>query len=126
MSSAHRIRLQAAWRVTAGGAVWIRPFGRPTGVGPEARIRLVIDRPSPCAATLNGRSLPDVGGGSAPWRHDVSGELRDRNELRLEFAAVVHARADADRVPLPEALGTVALEISDAGDDPGALDIDAA
>lgn len=126
MSGPHRIRLQAAWRIAAGGAVWIRSFGRPTGVGPDMRIGLVIERPAACTATLNGRSLPAVTGGVAAWRHDVTADLRERNELRLEFAPVAPARAAADRVPFPEPLGVVSLEITAGADGPGALDMGAA
>jgi len=126
MSAPHRIRLQAAWRVAAGGSVWIRSFGRPTGVGPDGRVWLVIERPTACAAALNGRIVPPVVGGTAAWRHDITTDLRERNELRLEFTVVESELAAHDRVTLPDALGAVSLEITGTGDDPGALDIGAA
>lgn len=111
MSDTHRIRLQAAWDVAAGGAVWTRSFGRPTGVGPGDRVWLVIERPAACSAALNGGALPAVGVGAGPWRHDVTADLRDRNELRLEVRWPWEPAPTAVRVALPETLGRVALEI---------------
>lgn len=118
MSGPHRIRLQAAWRVDAGGVVWIRSFGKPTGVGPGGRIWLVIERPAACAAALNGRILPAVAGGTAAWRHDVTADLRERNELRLEVATGERVRAGGAHLLLPETLGAVALEITPGDDHP--------
>ncbi|MFM9024374.1 MAG: hypothetical protein ACKON7_03365 [Planctomycetaceae bacterium] len=121
MTAPHRIRLQSAWHATADGAVWSRSFGMPTGVNAGDRIWLEITRPAAGAAVLNGRPLPPVVAGAAAWRHDVTADLRDRNELRLEFVAALPARA-ADREPLPEAAGGVALVITAGTDDAGALD----
>jgi hypothetical protein len=111
VSESHRIRLQGAWEVAAGGAAWTRSFGRPTGVGPGGRVWLVLERPAACAAALNGRPLPPVAGGIAAWRHDVTADLRDRNELRLEVHEPPWPVAGVGRTPLPEAVGLVALEI---------------
>lgn len=122
MNEVHRIRLQAAWHATAGGAVWNRSFGIPTGVGSGDRIWLEITRPAACAAALNGRTLPSVVAGAAPWRHDVTADLRDRNDLRLEFVAALPARAAAERELLPEVGGGVALVITSGANDAGALD----
>lgn len=115
MSDPHRIRLQAAWDAATGRTTWTRPFGRPTGVGPADRIWLVIERAAPCAVALNGRALPPVTAGADAWRHDVTAALRDRNELRLEFPGLSGDGIAAGRVPLPERLGLVALEIDVAG-----------
>lgn len=114
MSGPHRIRLQAAWQSAAAGAVWTRSFGRPTGIDPGDRIWLVIEAPKACAAKLNGRPLPVVVGVMAAWRHDVTAELLERNDLRLEFDAPSDVESVTARSPLPDALGLVALEI-----DPG-------
>jgi hypothetical protein len=122
MNATHRIRLQAAWSVAAGGTIWTRSFGRPTGVGPGDRIWLEIARPTACSARLNGRTLPAVAAGAAPWRLDVTADLRERNDLQLEFRADVPTQATAERVPLPEAGGRVALVITSGADDPGVLD----
>lgn len=111
MSGWHRIRLRAAWDTEAGGAAWTRFFGRPTGIAAGDRVWLVIERPTPCVALLNGRRLPTVNAGNAAWRHDVTADLRQRNELRLEFPGPTAASIAAGRAPLPEALGAVALEI---------------
>lgn len=111
MNEAHRIRLQSAWDVDAGGTTWTRSFGRPTGVGPGDRIRLVIERPAACSATLNGLPLPPVSAGASVWRHDVTTSLHDRNELRLVLGSARPARAGRARVPLPSAVGMVALEV---------------
>lgn len=118
----HRIRLQAAWSAAVGGTVWTRSFGTPTGVGPGWRVWLEITRPAACSAVLNGRSLPPVTAGTAPWRHDVTADLRDRNHLRLEFVAALPAEAAADRVPLPEAGGSVALVVGIGANEPRPLD----
>ena len=111
MSEPHRIRLQAAWDVAAGGTTWTRSFGKPTGVGPGDRVWLVVERPAACAAALNGRPLPPVADRAAAWRHDVTADLRDRNELRLELHEPPGPVTAAVRVPLPEPVGLVALEI---------------
>lgn len=111
MSRPHRIHLQAAWNRAAGGTVWTRPFGRPTGIGAGGRVCLVVARPAACSLTLNGRRLPTVATGGAAWRHDVTADLRERNELRLD-AGVATGEEDAEeRVPLPATLGSVWLEI---------------
>ncbi len=88
----------------------MRSFGRPTGIGPEDRIWLVIERAAACVVALNGRVLAAASAGDGPWRHDVTTALQERNELQLTFNA---ARADAaaGRGPLPEWLGVVTLII---------------
>ena len=111
MGDTHRIRLQAAWDVAAGGTTWTRSFGRPTGVGPGERVWLVIERPAAGAAALDGRPLAAVGVGDGPWRHALTGDPRERHELRLEFTAPPGPVAAGARVPLPEAAGLVWLEI---------------
>lgn len=111
MSRPHRIGLQAAWHAEAGGAAWTRSFGRPTGIDPGDRVWLVIERPAACAALLNGWLLPPIAAGVAAWRHDVTADLLHRNELRLDVPGGVVPVASSGRTPLPESLGTVALEI---------------
>ena len=111
MGDTHRIRLQAAWNVAAGGTTWTRSFGRPTGVGPGDRIWLVIERAAACSATLDGRTLSAVAGGAGPWRHDIGADPRNRHELRLEFAAPPGPVSAGARERLPEGAGVVWLEI---------------
>lgn len=114
MARVHRIRLQAAWDRCPRGATWTRSFGRPSGVGPEDRVWLVVERPAACALMLNGRELPAVFPGTASWRHHVTADLRERNELRLDAGTTV-AVAAAGRQPLPESLGIVRLEVESGG-----------
>lgn len=117
MSEAHRIRLQAAWRPPAAGdTAWIRSFGRPAGLEPGDRVWLVIERPAVRTIELNGAGLPPVAadpGGA--WRHEITGALAGRNELRLVAESGVpdgDVPADArDRRPLPDGIGAVTLEI---------------
>ena len=111
MSVPHRIRLCAAWEVTAGGTVWTRSFGRPSGITGTDRLWIVIGRPAACTALLNGRPLPPVPAGDAEWRHDVTADLRTRNELRLEFADSPGAVRGDGRSTLPDSLGDVVIEI---------------
>jgi len=115
MSGFHRIRLQAAWSVTADGRVWTRSFGRPTGVATADRVWIVIDRPAARRAVLNGVDLPTIDGRAAAWRHDVTTVLKDRNELRLEFVGPGHDTSAAAGRRLPDALGVVAIEIETGG-----------
>lgn len=115
MTASHRISLQAAWTASPDGGTWTRSFGRPTGVGPEDRVWLVVERPAPGAATLNGRPLPAPAGDAAAWRHDVTDALRDRNELCLLFGAPIDGGQAGGRAPLPGRLGGVSLEIVPRG-----------
>jgi len=124
----HVIHLGAAWEppdpAADGGVVWTRRFGRPTGLGPDDRVVLVIERSaivrSAIAAELavNTVRLPPLAAGVERWSHDVTSLLRDRNELVLVLSAAADgdangdtARASHGRCPLPATLGTVALEI---------------
>lgn len=111
MNGRHRIRLQSAWNVAAGGAVWTRSFGRPAGVGPADRIWLVIEEAAACSAVLNDLPLPPVAGGGGAWRHDVTAALESRNDLRFELREPQAPVANGTRPPLPESVGLVALEI---------------
>lgn len=106
----HTINLAAAWEWD--GAVWRRPFGRPTGVEPGDSVRLVFAASGNATLTLNGVPLPVLRGGVPRWSHDVTALLRDRNELVLgcEPPAGAGGRAPP-RVPLPERLGHPILEI---------------
>lgn len=113
MSGPHRIGLQAAWHAADDGTAWSRSFGRP-GIAAGERVWLVIERPAAGEVLLNGRPLPPTPGGDATWRHDVTADLRRRNELRLEVRPPLGPGTPSGRVPLPAALGLVALEIEPA------------
>jgi hypothetical protein len=114
MAHVHRIRLQAAWEGCPRGTTWTRSFGRPSGVGPGDRVWLVVERPAACTVALNGRDLPAVIPGAAVWRHHVTADLLERNEVRLAAGSAVAVPA-AGRQPLPESLGIVTLEIESEG-----------
>ena len=138
----HAINLSDAWepsdaREPAGGAevVWTRRFGRPTGLGDDTRIWLVLERSASIATvTLNGTPLMRAAGPAddraAPLRLEITGTLHPRNTLTLgarEIAGVDRAntipsghaaRSGASgRRPLPPELGRVWLEIETGCDD---------
>jgi hypothetical protein len=78
MSGIHRINLSTAWQPpAAGGAAWVRRFGRPDGLEPSTRVWLVHDGGQGTELILNGAPLP------AGDRHDVTTILGKRNELLL-------------------------------------------
>lgn len=109
----HTIRLGGGWRVPSDqGTAWVRGFGRPAGLGPTDRVLLVWEWPAgaaPAPRTLNGAPL------ASAREVDVTGLLRDRNELVLTAAAPA-AGADGRRWPrLPPSLGQPVLVIV-AGD----------
>lgn len=120
MNPTHRIHLGNAWEpVLAGGVAtptaWRRRFGRPSGLGRAVRVWLVIERPTTCGVTLNGRSLP-AGVAGAQYRHEIGSLLAARNELLVEPAATAGATtvADRSRAPLPADCGRVWLEIDES------------
>ena len=111
----HRIRLRRPWgREPSGeGVRWRRPFNRPTGLGPQSRVWIVVEGiSSEGDVLLNGRRLGRItASGGQAWRVEVSGLLALHNELVLEVAAAeTDAKGPADSPP-----GEVALEIAEAG-----------
>ena len=114
----HAINLSAAWETDGGGTVWRRAFGRPDGLGPGDRVRLVIASPGDAAVVVNGAPLPPLLRRSASWSHDVTSLLGGRNVLTLTLAAAAPGPAAAGaRASLPESLGRPALEIVSLIDD---------
>ncbi|MEY3206143.1 MAG: hypothetical protein RLZZ21_2474 [Planctomycetota bacterium] len=105
----HTIDLTNAWEPpVAGSRIWVRRFGRPSGIEPGDRVWLVMDVPPPADATLNGVALPLLPEATGAWRIDVTARLEPRNEL------VVPLDADGGgvrRAALPAARGGVRLEI---------------
>ncbi|MGB8853153.1 MAG: hypothetical protein WCC69_06280 [Pirellulales bacterium] len=111
----HTIDLTNAWeppvsgsRAPAGSRIWVRRFGRPSGIEPTDRVWLVMDVPPPAGATLNGIAFPPLPEANVPWRIDVTAWLEPRNELVLPL--------DTDgggmrRTALPAPRGGVRLEI---------------
>ena len=135
----HRIGLSQAWEQFAGGdaatGVWVRRFGRPTGLGEGDRVLLVIRGATiAAAATLNGSPLAVHGsdghesgrdGDGTPANQlewDVTPLIQTRNELVLMQErgmpppGVVTLPQGADRRPLWPPLGEVSLEIVPVGD----------
>lgn len=121
-----RIETPADWGNLLGvdfrGRVrYMRGFGLPTGIEPDQRIELVVERVDAFGqASLNGRSLGTVG--ADPTRFDVTALLASRNELVID---VELPRLTADSAPLfrpgreglPGGLiGEVRLEILDNDD----------
>jgi hypothetical protein len=105
----HTINLTNAWEPPVAGArIWIRRFGRPSGIEPGDRIWLVMDVPPPAEAVLNAAPLPASAEGP-PWRADVTALLGERNELLLPLD--LDAVGLAARCSLPAACGGVRLEI---------------
>ncbi|MFM8433739.1 MAG: zinc-binding dehydrogenase [Planctomycetia bacterium] len=114
----HSINLAAAWDPDSGGAIWRRSFGRPSGVGPGDRVRLVVAAPGDAAVDVNGTALPPLRSGPAQWSHDVTGLLGERNLLTLTLAAArSETSAVQGRMAVPESLGRPSLEIVSLTDD---------
>ncbi|MFM8735271.1 MAG: hypothetical protein ACKOC8_08770 [Pirellulales bacterium] len=113
--SVHAIHLGNAWETPlAGRQHWLRRFGRPAGLVDGDRVLLVCERPARAAGLmLNGASLAGSDRGDGTIACDVTGLLRDRNELVVVFAAThaAPARTDGGRQPLPEGCGRITLEI---------------
>lgn len=114
----HSINLAAAWEPDGGGKVWRRNFGRPNGVGPDDRVRLVVAAPGDAAVVMNGTALPALRSGPAQWSHDVTGLLGERNVLTLTVAGPPSgSSAGQGRASVPESLGRPSLEIVSLSDD---------
>lgn len=94
--SRHSIRLADAWEPPQPDGDRIRltrRFGRPSGLGPDDRVLLVATSATTAAdVSLNGAPLPPITAGGR-WEQDVSGLLRDRNELSVLVPADLFAAA---------------------------------
>lgn len=106
----HTINLAAAWEVGDRG-VWRRNFGRPGGIEPGDRVRLVFDAPGTATVVVNGATLPPLRHGRPRWSHDVTSLLEDRNVVTLTVAVSAAEVAGSDRTSLPESLGRPVLEV---------------
>jgi putative YhdH/YhfP family quinone oxidoreductase len=113
----HSINLAAAWEPQDGGAAWRRNFGRPSGLQPGGRVRLVVAAPGDAAIAVNGAALPPLCSGRARWSHDVTDLLEERNVLTVTVAASSSREGSRGRTALPEGLGRPALEIVSLSDD---------
>jgi hypothetical protein len=85
----HRIHLRKPWDVEpldAGRARLRRRFGRPTNLGPEEHVWLTYeDAPAGASLWLNGTLIGRRDGPAGPFEFDVTEQLRERNEVWVEF-----------------------------------------
>ncbi len=118
----HAIHLGAAWEPpTAAMRVWVRRFGRPSGVEKADRLLLVCEAVvSPSvwqSATLNDHALAWRDAGPGAMECDVTGVIADRNLLVVAEVAPEVARGAASgptsetRMPLPPAWGRLSLVV---------------
>lgn len=113
----HTIRLDSVWTPPcAGGAEWVRHFGRPSGIDPGMRVVLVIESPAVSAIALNHTPLPAPAPGVDRWAHDITALLAARNELSLMPSTapvddLLDKVAGHGRAPLPAGCGSVTLQI---------------
>ncbi len=124
----HSIHLGAAWEPPAAagtstrGLPWVRRFGRPSGIGTGDAVWLIVEKPAPALATLNGTVLPPLRAGQARWSHEITRLLCDRNELELVPMGIEEHHPGTNdahgRRSFPESLGRVALEIVSGGGNP--------
>lgn len=120
----HRIGLSQAWQGPEGDGsapVWVRSFGRPSGLEETDRVLLVVEGASiPAELTLNGNRLGGPASSASRWEFDVTPLIQRRNELLLAPGCDVRRPADppvrADRQRLWPLLGEVTLEIVAADD----------
>ena len=103
----HRIRLRRPWqREVLGGRIrWTRRFGCPSGLSDDEQVWLAFERlPEATVGSLNGEPIE-----RQPLdRVDVTGRLRQRNELCLETPR----SANDPPAPDDQPPGAVYLEIS--------------
>lgn len=100
----HTIRLREAWQTEPSddGVCYVRKFGLPTNLTTE-RVYLVVENVA-ARVELNGKSLGAPRTIAGTLRHEVTGQLAPRNELRI---IVTTASGPAG------SLGEVRLEIED-------------
>jgi hypothetical protein len=81
----HRIRLREPWQREPGRvALWRRRFGRPTGLGPQTEVWLVVENARVrLSVRLNGESLGRISGEAGSGRFEIAGRLLVRNEIAI-------------------------------------------
>lgn len=107
----HRIRLRRPWHCepVGGGTRWRRPFHRPTGLGPDVRVWIVLQGFSAAGTvTLNGQTLGRLDPEQPECRLDATESLRPQNELTIELEAPAPAASPNTGSPP----GEVALEMT--------------
>jgi hypothetical protein len=109
---------QSLGRDFRGRVRFLRAFGRPTRLEPEEQVWLVCDGVDLAGwATLNGEQLGPVDGFRQAARFEVTGRLKERNELAIEVELPPLAYADEQRLRPDRAglaggvIGEVRLEI---------------
>ena len=125
----HRIGLSQAWQVREADGdtppIWVRSFGRPTGLEETDRVLLVVEGADvPAELTLNGFRLGYPSASQPRLEFDVTSLLCPRNELLLSpqnarcppGTAGADPSRRADRQSLWRPLGEVSLEIVAADD----------
>ena len=107
----HRFRLRRPWQCepAGGGVRWRRPFHRPTGLGPDVRVWIVLEGFSASGSvTLNGQALGRLDPDQPECRLDATESLRPQNDLTLDLdAPAPAAQPNAGSAP-----GEVSLEIA--------------
>jgi len=104
LPAASRVPLPDDWTETLpsgfrGRVRYVRRFGRPTNLGDQQRVELVIEAIDVWASlTLNERPLTEPLCGRVVIRIDVTSQLLPRNELVID---VELPRVDAASAPLP-------------------------
>jgi beta-galactosidase/beta-glucuronidase len=84
-----RVTLPMSWadvprRDGPGGACFRRHFNRPTGLEPNQRVWIVVERiGAGSTVSLNDRPLGAVGDGGTAAEFDITGLLEDSNHLAL-------------------------------------------
>ncbi|HEY1785638.1 MAG TPA: hypothetical protein VGG30_08825 [Pirellulales bacterium] len=109
---------QSLGRDFRGRVRFVRGFGRPTRLEPDEQVWLVCDGVDLSGlATLNGEALGEVAGFRTPARFDVTGLLKERNELTIDVELPPLAYADEQQLRPDRAglaggvIGEVRLEI---------------
>jgi len=109
--SPHRIRLRKPWKYEAceAEARWRRRFGRPTGLGPDTTVSLVVENAAaPLHIRLNGELLGRVSRQGEAGRFVVTNRLLLQNELAILTDEALPASHGIDPLSPP---ADVCLEI---------------
>lgn len=111
--SVHRIRLRHPWSCEsqAEGVLWRRRFNRPTGLGPNDRVFVVLEGGGQGVLGLNEESLGRLGGCDEPQAFEVTDRLRPSNELALLLETAARPSETSPSVPP----GEIRLEIRELG-----------
>jgi len=106
----HRIRLRRPWQCEPAGegACWRRRFHRPTGLGPDTQVWIVLGGFSAAGTMrLNGQALGRLDPERPECRFDATGAMCPENELAIDLDAPAPAALPKGADPP----GEVALEI---------------